>query len=106
MARSSILVGIVTRDPADILPKATASARAQTAVKVQVAVIDDGSADATAGLAAKFPQVRWTRRGISLGYMIARNELMATPDFDYFVSLDDDAWFLQGDEIAMAVEHL
>ena len=102
----SILAGIATRNRADILPKALASVLAQTAPNLQVAVIDDGSTDATAELPARFPQVRWTRRRASSGYMSARNELMATSGFDYFVSLDDDAWFLLGDEISVAVDFL
>jgi len=102
----SVLLGIVTRNRADILPKALASALAQTAPNLHVAVIDDGSTDATGELPARFPQVRWTRRPASSGYMPARNELMATGGFDYFVSLDDDAWFLQGDEISVAVDVL
>jgi len=38
--------------------------------------------------------------------MAARNHMMRLPGADYFVSLDDDAWFLRGDEIAVAVEVL
>lgn len=106
MSTIAILVGIVTRNRADILPKAITSALAQTAAPIQVAVIDDGSTDATTELSAKFPQVRWLRRPSSLGYMTARNELMLSPNADYFVSLDDDAWFLEGDEIAVAVDYL
>ena len=37
--------------------------------------------------------------------MSARNEFMARHGFEFFVSLDDDAWFLAGDEIAVALEH-
>lgn len=37
------------------------------------------------------------------GYRNARNRMMQMPGVDYFVSLDDDAWFLQKDEIQLAV---
>lgn len=104
--KNSVLVGIVTRDRADILPKALDSALAQAVPALKVAVIDDGSMDGTPALAARFPQVTWTHRASSQGYMSARNELMARDGFDYFVSLDDDAWFLRDDEITTALRYL
>jgi GT2 family glycosyltransferase len=106
MTITSTLVGIVTRNRADILPKAITSALAQTAQNLQVAVIDDGSTDDTAKFSLRFPKVRWIRRPTTEGYMSARNELMATGEFNYFVSLDDDAWFMGADEIAVAVDYL
>ena len=102
----SVLVGIVTRNRAGILPKALASAFAQSVANLQVAVIDDGSTDDTPKLAAQFPKVSWVGRETGQGYMSARNELMARPGFDFFVSLDDDAWFLRTDEIAVALQYL
>lgn len=102
----SVLVGVITRNRAGILPQALASAAAQTVPNLQVAVIDDGSTDDTPKLAAQFPRVGWQRRETAQGYMSARNELMSRPGFDFFVSLDDDAWFLRGDEIAVALQHL
>lgn len=101
-----MLVGITTRDRAAILPKAIASAFAQQYPAVEVAVIDDGSTDATPALRDKFPAARWIRHERSLGYMESRNELMRGTGAEYYVSLDDDAWFLRGDEIALAVARL
>lgn len=106
MSLPQVLVGIVTRNRAGILPKALASALAQTVPNLQVAVIDDGSTDDTPKLSAQFPQVSWMRRETGQGYMSARNELMARPGLDFFVSLDDDAWFLRTDEIAVALQYL
>ena len=102
----NILVGVVTRNRSDILPKALESALAQSAPNVTIAVIDDGSTDSTPTLPARFPQVDWVRRETGRGYMSARNELMARPNIDLFVSLDDDAWFLRNDEIEIAVAYL
>jgi GT2 family glycosyltransferase len=98
-----VVVGIVTHNRADLLPKAIASALDQLDCNVQVSVIDDGSTDATSEISEKFPHVEWTRWMPGRGYMAARNHWMACADADYFVSLDDDAWFLQKDEIALAV---
>lgn len=100
-----ILIGIVTRNRANILPKALASALSQSAGGVKVAVIDDASIDDTARLGIDFPQVDWTFRAAPQGYMSARNQFMGREGFDYFVSLDDDSWFLQGDELDIALAH-
>lgn len=102
----SVLVGIVTHNRAEILPKAITSALAQRGCRVRVSVIDDCSTDATPELARQFPEVEWIRWEPNRGYMAARNQWMSDPDADYFVSLDDDAWFMRDDEIALAVEHM
>jgi GT2 family glycosyltransferase len=93
----------VTRDRAEIVSKSILSALSQQDCSVRVAVIDDGSADATSELSKQFPSVAWERWSRSRGYLAARNHLMESASEDYFVSLDDDAWFLEGDEIAMAI---
>ena len=103
---SRVLVGISTINRADILPKGIQSALAQTYPGVKVTVVDDGSTDATPAVAQRFPQVEWTRWSPNRGYVAARNHMMLRTDADYYVSLDDDAWFLQGDEIAIAVDIL
>lgn len=101
-----VLAGIVTRNRAEILPKALASVCAQQYPSLQVAVVDNGSTDGTEALADRFTNVLWTRWRDNRGYMAARNHLMETADASYFVSLDDDACFLGCDEIAMAVDYL
>lgn len=97
-----VLVGISTYNRADLLPKAIESALAQRHPAIRVAVVDDGSTDGTPELRGRFPGVAWTRWQ-NQGYIPARNHLMLTADAEYYVSLDDDAWFLEGDEIALAV---
>jgi len=104
--RTGVLVGITTRNRAPILPKALASALAQSYPRLQVAVLDDGSTDETPALRAQFPQVQWQRHETSRGIIDSRNELMRSAGADYYVSLDDDAWFLRGDEIALAVARM
>ena len=102
----TVVVGIVTRNRVATLPRAIESAFAQEGVAVRVAVLDDGSDDATPALAAKFPGAVWTCWSENRGYMRARNYLMQQATETYYVSLDDDAWFLHGDEIAAAVRVL
>ncbi|MBA4137491.1 MAG: hypothetical protein C0518_09270 [Opitutus sp.] len=98
-----VLVGITTRNRAHILAKAIRSALDQTYPLVAVAVLDDGSTDATPELRAQFPQVHWQRNKSPQGIIEARNHLMRSTPAEFFVSLDDDAWFLGRDEIALAV---
>lgn len=102
----AVLVGIVTWNRAEVLPKAVASALAQTYPNLQVALIDNASTDATNDLAVRFSTVQWIRWQENRGHMAARNYFMAMEGAAYFVSLDDDAWFLQGDEICIAVDYL
>jgi glycosyltransferase involved in cell wall biosynthesis len=99
---AAVLIGIVTRDRAGILPKSIESALSQRGVPIRISVIDDGSRDETPEIAKHFPLVEWITRKESRGYMAARNHWMNNATADYFVSLDDDAWFLAGDEIALA----
>jgi GT2 family glycosyltransferase len=105
-ASPSVLVGIATRNRAHELPEAIASAQAQTYRPLRIAVVDDASADGTPALRDAFPEASWQRFEAHRGLVAARNAMMLEADEDYYVSLDDDAWFLDGDEIAMAVGHL
>jgi glycosyltransferase involved in cell wall biosynthesis len=101
-----VLVGIVTRNRAGILPKAIQSALSQSYSNLRVAVLDDCSEDNTWALRAYFPGVLWHRWEFGCGYLEARNQLMQNDSIDYYVSLDDDAWFIEGDEIAVAISAL
>lgn len=106
MSAPVVLVGITTRNRAAILPKAIRSALAQSYPAVRVAVLDDGSTDATPALRAEFPSVLWIRHETSRGIIESRNRLMRETDATYYLSLDDDAWFMRDDEIALAVTRL
>ena len=99
-------MGIVTHNRAGILPKAIQSALSQSYPHVEVVVLDDGSDDGTSELQSDFPAVQWFRWESPRGYLEARNQLMRDSDADFYVSLDDDAWFIDGDEISIAVQHM
>ncbi len=101
-----VCIGITTKNRGEILQKAIKSALAQSYVNKQVLVFDDGSTDLTRSLPDKFPQVKWMRADKSIGLLEARNRMMKDCGADFYVSLDDDAWFLKGDEISVAVEHM
>jgi glycosyltransferase involved in cell wall biosynthesis len=101
-----VLVGITTHNRADLLPRALDSLRAQSYAPRQVVVLDDGSTDATSRLRDRYPEVHWQRHEQARGIIESRNELMRAVGAEYYVSLDDDAWFLRGDEIAVAVARM
>jgi len=102
----SVLVGIATHNRAGLLPKAIRSALKQTHRPLRVAVIDDGSTDQTPALRQEFANVSWERRDRAQGHMKARNRMMLSASEEYYVSLDDDAWFMEGDEVAVAISFL
>jgi glycosyltransferase involved in cell wall biosynthesis len=99
-----VCIGITTKNRADILEKAIQSALDQDYPNKEILVFDDGSTDATRTLPEKYPNISWQRREESIGLLEARNTMMRNSNADLFVSLDDDAWFLEGDEISEAVE--
>jgi GT2 family glycosyltransferase len=101
-----VLVGIVTRNRYRVLPKAIESALRQKYPRLRVAVLDDGSEDETPRLRSKYPAVRWIRWEQSKGLLEARNHLMREGSADFYLSLDDDAWFINEDEISIAVQHM
>lgn len=98
------VIGIVTRNRSGILPRALSSALQQHSCSLRVAVVDDESTDATSGVARDFPSVHWTRWDTNRGLVAARNYLMTSASEHFFVSLDDDAWFVRGDEVSMALQ--
>jgi len=101
-----IAAGITTRNRVEMLPRALDSLRATRYPGLQVTVVDDGSTDATPDLRLRYPDAAWHRHDQSIGIIESRNDLMRMADADYFLCLDDDAWFMQGDELALAVNRL
>jgi len=106
VSRLKVLIGITTYNRADILAKSIQSALDQDYPDKEVAVFDDASTDETPSLRASFPQVKWYRVDRNQGYLLGRNKLMSDTDADFYFSLDDDAWFLRGDEISVGVKLL
>ena len=98
-----VLVGITTRNRADILPKSIQSALDQDYPHKEVVVFDDASSDATPSVRSRFSTVSWHRAERNMGLVAARNKLMQDTAADFYFSLDDDAWFVRGDEISQGV---
>jgi len=102
----TVLAGITTRNRAHILPKALDSLRTVARSGLTVTVLDDASTDGTPALRENYPEIRWLRHEQPAGIIESRNELMQTAGTDYFLCLDDDAWFMRGDELEHALVHL
>lgn len=103
---TTVLVGIVTRNRAALLTRAVESSLSQNYPLLKVAVLDDGSEDNTWQLRFRYPAVNWSHWTLSKGLMRARNYLMRSTDAEFYLSLDDDAWFINGDEISLAVKYI
>lgn len=92
MSAPRVAVVLPVRDGAEFLAEALASVRAQTLAPAEIVVVDDGSTDATAALAAATPGVRVvaaTRRGPAA----ARNVGIAATTAEWLAFLDhDDLW--------------
>lgn len=86
-------VVIVTKNRATDLRRAIASALKQIG-DLEVLVVDDASTDATAQMVtSEFPQVRFDRAPVSLGYIAQRNRAASLCSGDVIFSIDDDAEF-------------
>jgi len=102
----SVHAGIATRNRAHILRKALDSLRLVARPGLAVTVLDDASTDGTSTLASDYPEFRWLRHEQARGIIESRNELMQATPADYFLCLDDDAWFVKGDELALSLERM
>jgi glycosyltransferase involved in cell wall biosynthesis len=74
---------------AHFLPDAIDSVLAQTHSEIAVVVVDDGSRDNTAEVAARYPGVRWVTQE-NRGLAAARNAGLQHVETDFVVFLDSD----------------
>lgn len=103
----TVRIGIVTMNrPAD-LKKCLSSCAAQTYEPKEI-VVRDNSTDAgicrmNMEIAGSFRGVRMETGEAGASLIEARAAMMSEPGYDLFCCVDDDAWFVDGDEIARAV---
>lgn len=101
-----VLIGITSKNRAPILPKAIDSALRQTHQEKEIWVYDDASTDSTKSLQNSYQHINWIFSDTPFGYLHARNLFMKKPGFNYFCSLDDDAWFIKDDSIEKAISFM
>ncbi len=99
-----VRIGIITRNRAEVLPKALESALGQDYPNKEVVVYDIASTDSTPQIKNRFPQVEWRRSETRLDMISPKNDLMRNTDADFYFSQDDDAWFLAPDQLAKGVD--
>ncbi len=87
--RALVSVVIPCFNHARFLAEAIASALAQTYAPVEIVVVDDGSTDDTAAVAARFPGVRYVHQE-NRGLAAARNTGLRESRGGYLVFLDAD----------------
>ena len=101
-----ILIGITSKNRVGILPKAIEAALSQSYQHKEIWVYDDASTDDTKSLQANYATVNWTIGNESKGLVWARNFFMKNEGYEYFCSLDDDAWFINEDSIQKALSYM
>jgi cellulose synthase/poly-beta-1,6-N-acetylglucosamine synthase-like glycosyltransferase len=75
---------------AQFLPRSIESLQAQTLAPVEILVIDDGSPDKSAEIAARYSGVRVVRHGLNKGLAAARNTAFRSARCELVASLDAD----------------
>ncbi|HZT18658.1 MAG TPA: glycosyltransferase family A protein [Dongiaceae bacterium] len=107
MDEPEISVVVPTRDRADLLPRALASALAQEGASFEVIVVDDGSSDGTAEYLASVadPRLAILRNPAPEGAAAARNRGLAAARAPVTAFLDDDDELLPGFLAASLAAH-
>jgi len=98
-----VIIGIVTRGRAELTKKTVASALMQIPPPDLVWVVEDGLVGDSFAWDKGGP-VRITRWEENRGYLAARKMMMTETEADIYVSLDDDAWFLDAGSMSNAVQ--
>jgi hypothetical protein len=82
---------IVTYNGADVLGPCLRSVFAQPYVPIEVIIVDNGSTDGSAEMAAKdFPRARFLPQGRNLGFAEGNNVGVAAAQGDYVILLNND----------------
>ena len=88
------------------MKKAVSSAKRALPDNSDIYVVDNSPSAESRQFAWENPDVIWEFSEENIGYLPARNRLMQMTNYKYYVSLDDDAWFVKGDELAAAINLL
>ncbi len=88
------MIGVTAYIPAynaaEYLPHSIEGLLQQTAAPDEILIIDDGSTDATAEIAAHYPRVTLVRHECNQGLACARNTALRVARYDLIASLDAD----------------
>lgn len=105
-----VSVNILTKNRADILPRAVASVASQSFKDFEVVVINDGSTDGTQRYLQNFGlgnlNLKVLNHQTSIGITSSRQEALATSAGEYIAILDDDDEWRDVDKLKKQVEFL
>jgi GT2 family glycosyltransferase len=102
-----VTVGIVTRNRPQHVQQALESVFMQDYRPLEVMVVDNASEPSIIPLVAPDGiKLHWMRYEENMGPLVARNNMMAKAIGQYFVSLDDDAFFTDRQDLTKAVAFL
>ncbi len=97
------LIGIVTYQREVLLRRAIDSAKQALPPNSTICVVDNSPSEESRRISEENPDVVWINSEDNLGCIVARGQLMGDLRYKYYVSLDDDAWFVRGDELSAAL---
>ena len=107
--RPQLTVGITTRDRCNVLLRCVDSLRLLSPLDFELIVVDDAS-DRPVGERIKedvgvdFPaRVELIRKDVAGGYIAARNQIARRARADFILTLDDDAFLLEGGGVRAAL---
>ena len=90
MSRTKLTAYIPAFNVARFLPGCVESLLTQTLTPAEILVIDDGSADNSAEIACRYPEVKLIRHDRNRGLAAARNTAFRSAECDLVASLDAD----------------
>lgn len=106
MENPKVLIGIVTFNRKILLEKAIKSAIQQDYCNFSIAVFDNASDYLDINECDFFNQINYFKSENKLSIVEAKNRLMTGFLYDYFVWLDDDAFFMDNNIISRAIDFL
>lgn len=101
-----VLIGITTKNRVEKLIQCIDSIKLLEYPNFKIRVFCDGCSDNTVTELTNYPDIEVIVNRESIGLKKARNKLMGALDFKYFVTLDDDTYFVQKDTLEKSITFL
>ena len=101
-----VTIGIATKNRIKNLEVCITSLLKLDYPNFEIKIFCDGCTDNTIDALRKYDGIKIIINEESIGYKKARNILMSGKDFKYFVTLDDDTYFLHTDTLKRSIEFL
>jgi GT2 family glycosyltransferase len=104
--KPKVLIGITTKNRVESLIKCINSIKLLEYPNYKIRVFCDGCTDNTETELLHYPDIEVIVNKESIGLKKARNKLMESLDFKYFVTLDDDTYFIKNDTLTKCIDFL